>query len=257
MATHAGIRDNGEVEQETALVVLPPDTARSLIGKAVAALPQLKRAMANGRIIIAGGGTTRHVVRALLGEDPGHAAFAIGWIHDGEFAETPVTERGPGPYLIEESRVSRGWPGPLLERFDRGDIYIKGANAIDADGNVGILLGSPTGGSIGSALPILYARGAELIVPVSLQKLVPSIPAAGGKLGQRRLSRATGAPLGYMPIMAGFATVITETDAVRILYGLNATMVAAGGVGSCEGATILHVEGNASKVEALFEAIRR
>jgi len=247
MATHDGIGDNGEVEQETALVVLPPDTARSLIGKAVAALPQLKRAMANGRIIIAGGGTTRHVVRALLGEDPGHAAFAIGWIHDGEFAETPVTERGP----------SRGWPGPLLERFDRGDIYIKGANAIDADGNVGILLGSPTGGSIGSALPTLFARGAELIVPVSLQKLVPSIPAAGGKLGQRRLSRATGAPLGYMPIMAGFATVITETDAVRILYGLNATMVAAGGVGSCEGATILHVEGNASEVEALLEAIRR
>jgi len=243
------------VKLESALVVLPPDTARRLIGEAVAALPQLKRAMANGRIIIAGGGTTRHVVRALLGEDPGHAAFAIGWIRDGEFCETPSTGRGPGPYLIEESHVSRGWPGPLLERFDRGDIYIKGANAIDTDGNVGILLGSPTGGSIGSALPIIYARGAELIIPISLQKLVPSVSAVGNKLGQRRLSHATGAPLGYMPIMAGFATVITEIEAIRCLYGLDATMVAAGGVEACEGAITLHVEGDGEKLEALLKAI--
>ncbi len=245
------------MEKKTALVVLPPETSRRLIGEAVAALPQLKRAMANGRIVIAGGGTTRHVVRALLGEDPGHASFAIGWIHDGEFAETPVEGRGPGPYLIEESRVSRGWPGPVLERFTHGDLYIKGANAIDAEGNVGILLGSPTGGGIGDALPVIYARGAELIIPVSLQKLVPSIPAAGGKLGQRRVASATGAPLGYMPIMAGFATVITEIDAVRILYDLTATMVAAGGADDCEGAVVLHVEGKTSAVESLLETLRR
>ncbi len=243
------------MESNTALIVLPPDTARRLIGEAVAALPQLKRAMANGRIVIAGGGTTRYLVKALLGEDPGHASFAIGWIHDGKFAETPIEERGPGPYLIEESRVSRGWPGPLLERFTHGDIYIKGANAIDMEGNVGILLGSPTGGGIGDALPIICARGAELIIPVSLQKLIPSVPAVGGKLGQRRLSQATGAPLGYMPIMAGFATVVTEIDALRILYGLTATMVAAGGADSCEGATVLHVEGEPSKVEALLRVI--
>ncbi len=243
------------MKPQTALIVLPPDTARHLIGRAVAELPQLKRAMVNGRIIIAGGGTTRHVVQSLLGEDPGHAAFSIGWIQGGAFAETPVKSRGPGPYLIEHSHVSRGWPGPLLEQFEAGDIYIKSGNAIDAEGNVGILLGSPVGGGIGSALPIIYARGAELIIPISLTKLVPSIPAIGGKLGQQRLSQATGAPLGYMPIMAGFATVVTELDAIRILYDLTATMVASGGAEDCEGAVTLHVAGSAEKIGKLMKAI--
>jgi len=187
------------MKPESALIVLPPDTARRLIGRAVAELPQLKKAMVNGRIIIAGSGTTRHVVRSLLGEDPGHAAFTIGWIQGGAFTETPAKGRGPGPYLIEHSHVSRGWSEPLLEQFEAGDIYIKSGNAIDAQGNVGILLGSPVGGGIGSALPVIYARGAELIIPISLTKLVPSVPAAGGKLGQQRLSRATGLRTGISP----------------------------------------------------------
>ncbi len=242
--------------EKAALIALSPDTARHLIGRAVAELPQLKQAMVNGRIIIAGSGTTRHVVKALLGEDPGHAPFTVGWIQGGEFAETPVKNRGPGSYLIEHSHVARGWPGSLLEQFEAGDIYIKSGNAIDAEGNVGVLLGSPVGGGIGSALPIIYARGAELIIPISLTKLIPSVSAAGGRLGQQRLSQATGARLGYMPIMAGFATVITELDAIRILYDLTATMVASGGAEDCEGATTLHVEGNTGKVEKLMKAIR-
>ena len=246
----------GRMKKETALIVLPPDTARQLIGRAVAELPQLKRAMVDGRIVVAGSGTTRHVAKALLGEDPGHAPFSIGWIQGGVFAETPAQNRGPGPYLIEHSHVSRGWPGPLLEQFEAGDIYIKSGNAIDTEGNVGILLGSPVGGGIGSALPIIYARGAELVIPISLTKLVPSVSAAGGKLGQQRLSRATGAPVGYMPVMAGFATVITELDALRILYDLTATMVASGGAEDCEGAIVLHVEGGKEKIDELMAAIR-
>ncbi len=240
---------------ETALVVLPPDTGRRLIGRAVAELPQLKQAMANGRIVIAGSGTTRHVVRALLGEDPGHAPFTVGWIRDGQLCETPPRQRGPGAYLIDHSHVSRGWPGPLLEQFQAGDIYIKSANAIDPAGNVAILLGSPVGGTIGSALPIIFARGAELIIPVSLQKLIPSVAAAGGRMGQQRITRATGAPVGYMPILAGFATVITEIDALRILYRLDAVMVAAGGAEECEGAITLHAEGDAQGIGRLMEEI--
>ncbi|HGX92904.1 MAG TPA: hypothetical protein ENK35_06265 [Candidatus Tenderia sp.] len=238
-------------------MVLPPDVSRRLIGRAVAQLPQLKRAMANGRIIIAGSGTTRHVVKALLGEDPGHASFTIGWIRDGQLCETPVQGRGPGPYLIDHSHVSRGWPGPLLEQFEAGDIYIKSGNAIDAAGNVGILLGSPVGGSIGSALPIICARGAELIIPISLQKMVPSVAAAGGRMGQQRITRATGARLGYMPVMAGFATVVTEIEALRALYHLEATMVAAGGTGECEGAVTMHVEGGADGIGRLLDDIGR
>ncbi|MBF0368425.1 MAG: hypothetical protein HQL52_03115 [Magnetococcales bacterium] len=245
-----------ETKTTTALVVLRAEECRSLIGQAVAHLPQVIRAAGRGRMVIVGGATNRHVVRHLLKEDPGVAAFAMGWIQGGALGETPPEGRGPGPYLLERGRLSRGWPGPLLEKFEAGDIYIKGANAIDHNGHTAILLGSPLGGSIGLALPLLHARGGELIVPVSLEKMIPSIPATGGLLGQGRVERVMGTPVGIMPIPAGTATVVTEVTAFKTLFGVTATPVAAGGLAECAGALTLHLQGPIPQVDAAWNGVQ-
>ncbi|MBF0271856.1 MAG: hypothetical protein HQL98_07330 [Magnetococcales bacterium] len=246
----------------TAIAVLRPGEGRRLIGMAVARLPAVQERLQQGRMVIVGGSTTRHVVTALLGEDPGREAFTVGWIRDGLLGETPKEGRGPGPYLFEAGQVSRGWPGAMLERFQAGDVYIKGANAIDAAGHVAVLLASPVGGTIGAALAILMARGGELIVPVSLSKLIPSVPAACRLTGQGRAIRVMGSPVGYMPIMAGSATVVTEVAAMTILTAgqVRATPLAAGGVDDCEGSLVLALEGARAPVESameLLESIRR
>ncbi|MBF0626741.1 MAG: hypothetical protein HQL91_00830 [Magnetococcales bacterium] len=243
-----------EHPESTAIAVLRPGAGRRLIGLAVAQLPAVRARLAQGRMVIVGGTTTRHVVHALLGEDPGRDRFAVGWIRDGQLGETPREGRGPGPYLFENGQVSRGWPGPLLERFAAGDIYVKGANALDPLGNVAVLMASPTGGTIGAAMAILMARGGELIVPVSLGKLIPSVAAACRLTGQGRAIRVMGTPVGYMPILAGSATVITEVEAVEILSGglVQATLLAAGGVDDCAGALVLALAGAQGAVEAMM-----
>ncbi|MBF0342148.1 MAG: hypothetical protein HQL95_14480 [Magnetococcales bacterium] len=246
----------------SAVAVLRPGEGRRLIGLAVARLPAVRERLQRGRMVIVGGTTTRHVATALLGEDPGRESFAVGWIRDGALGETPKATRGPGPYLFEAGQVSRGWPAPLLERFEAGDIYIKGANAIDPEGNVAVLMASPTGGTIGAAMAILMARGGELIVPVSLGKLIPSVSAACRLLGQGRTFRVMGTPVGYMPILAGSATVITEVVAAGILSEgrAEATLVAAGGVDDCAGSLVLAIQGEREAVDALMdllEAMRR
>lgn len=246
-----------EEKKETALVVLRPEESRRLIGRGVAALPQVQSRLKIGRMVIVGGSTTRHVVDQLLGKDPGLATFAVGWIRDGQLGESP--EDGQGPFLIEDGQVSRGWPAPLLERYTGGDIYIKGANAIDPSGNAAILMGSPTGGTIGVALPLLQARGCELIIPVSLQKLIPSVPKAAPLLGQGKVKRVMGGAVGYMPIMAGTATVMTEVEALSQLFDVTATPVAAGGLDDCAGCVVLHLAGIPEMVEGawnLLESIR-
>ncbi|MBF0158349.1 MAG: hypothetical protein HQL58_02385 [Magnetococcales bacterium] len=239
----------------TALVVLQPEQSAALIGQAVAMLPQVIQRRQQGCMVIVGGSTTRHVVRYLLGEDPGRDSFAIGCIQHGRLGETDAGQRGPGAYLIQEGVVTRGWPGPLLSQFNKGDLYIKGANAVDAMGHSAILMGSPTGGTIGAAWSILMARGGELIVPVSLRKQIPSVMAVAGKLGHGRVDRVMGSPVGYMPIPAGFATVVTEIDAFRSLYQITATLVASGGWDDCAGALVFHLSGSATQVERAWEGI--
>lgn len=241
--------------QGTALIVLRPEEGRRLIGRAVAEMPSVQARTRSGRMVIVGGSTTRHVARHLTGDDPGLASFAMGWIRDGALGETPADGRGPGPVLFEEGVISRGWPGKLLESFATGDIYIKGANAIDPQGHAAVLMASPTGGTIGAALTLILARGGELILPVSLAKLIPSVPAACGLLGQGRVDRVMGSPVGYMPIMAGSATLVTEVTAIHRLAGVTATPVAAGGLDDCTGALTLHLRGPVDGVARIWGLI--
>ena len=233
----------------TALVVVRPEEGRRLIGRAVAQLPQVQARTRSGHMVIVGGSTSRYVAQSLLGEDPGGAAFSVGWIREGVLGETPRSGRGPGPVLFEEGVVTRGWPGHLMEQFGPGDVYVKGANALDPQGHAAVLMGSPTGGSIGVAITILSARGGVLILPVSLQKLIPSVPAVCGLLGQGCVDRVMGLDVGYMPIMAGTATLVTEVSAFQLLTGVRATLVAAGGVDDCEGALVFHLKGRTKEVE--------
>ncbi len=254
-ANAAAHSDRETAHGSSALVVLRAEEGAALIGRAVAALPRVRQRLQRGRMAIVGGGTTCHVVRHLLGEDPERDRFAVGCIRNGRLGETPAEGRGPGAYLFDHGVVSRGWPGPLLNDFEAGDIYIKGANALDAAGHVAILLASPVGGTIGAALAILMARGGELIVPVSLNKLIPSVPAACGLLGQGRVDRVMGTPVGLLPLMAGSATVITELTALRILYDLAATPVAADGFDDCAGAMVLHLSGAADRIDQLWQQL--
>ena len=239
-------------QNKTALIVVTAEVGRRLIGRAVARLACVQQRTKVGRMVIVGGGTTRFVAQELVGYDPGRDSFAIGCIKDARLGETPKEGRGEGAFLFDHGQVSRGWPGTLLESFQAGDIYIKGANAIDIYGNVGILMGSPTGGTIGAALSIVMARGCTLIIPVSLEKLIPSVSAALPLLGQGKVDKVMGVPVGMMPIMAGTATVVTEIEAIQILSGVVATPVAAGGMEDCQGAMTLHLQGDHAGVEQIW-----
>lgn len=239
----------------SALVVLRPCESRILIGRAVAQLPPVQRAAESGRLVVVGSSTNRHVIRRLTGEDPGCTPFAVGWIRDGVLGESPQEGRGPGPFLFEKGKRWRGWPGELLQRFEKGDVYVKGANAIDPAGHTAVLMGSPTGGTIGAAMAILLARGGHLVIPVSLEKLIPSVPAACAALSGERPHRVMGSPVGLMPIMAGSATVITEVEALASLFGVVAQPVAAGGLADCAGSLTLHLSGSPEAVDNAWNAL--
>ncbi|HID87971.1 MAG TPA: hypothetical protein EYP55_11450, partial [Anaerolineae bacterium] len=194
-------------EITSAVFALTPSESKRLIARAVAALPEVQRAMERGQIIIANGTTNAFVAEELLGVPVPKVRFAAGVISEGVLVVRRSEERLP-PYVLRDGEpVDLPMREALLE-FEADDVFIKGANAVDPQGNVGILMSHDRGGTIGMALGIVVARGAHLIAPVGLEKLIPSVPEASRHCGQLRQKYHLGNPVGLMPLVN--ARVITE-----------------------------------------------
>lgn len=217
-----------------------PAASKHIIAQAVCRLPQVKEAFANGKIIIGSGTTNLLVAQELLQTSfESYDPYVAGVITQRSACATELTQR-KGSWCIEKGKlVDEPWLD-FLHRFEPGDIFIKGANAIDPYGNAAVLLGDAQGGTIGQAIGIIKARGIEMIVPAGLEKLIPSCLAGESRMGHHKISHRLGLNLGYMVITG--ANIISEVESMKILFNADAVPVAAGGVGGMEGAVVLAVD---------------
>jgi len=240
------------METVTGVMVLNPPESKRLIAKAVVQLPHVKKAFAEGWLIIANGTTTAYIAEELLGKPVDKFTYAAGYIGHGKLSATPPEIRQT-PFIFHKGELVNVEAKVAIRSFGADDVFIKGANAVDPHGHVGILMSNELGGTIGMALGTIMARGAHLIVPVGLEKLVPSVPEAVRKCGIYRLKYATGDKVGLMAVHG--AEVVTEIEALKILADVEATMIAAGGLGESQGAVVLLVEGPEEKVQKAFEIV--
>lgn len=241
-------------EAAAALVSLTPSESKRLIAKGVAALPQVKQAMARGLVIIARGTSNTYVAEELLGNriEP-KCEYLRGCIVNGELGAN--TRRGGGPDLVlRDGKLIGVRPQDAIKEFSADDVFLKGASAVDASGEAGVLAAGSDGGTIGYALTTLIARRAHLIVPVGLEKLVPNVAEASRRCGVFRFKYSTGLPCALVPLVN--AEVVTEVQALAILARVRATHVASGGIGGSEGAVVLALEGSDESVERAFGIVK-
>jgi len=238
--------------QISAMVVLNPAESRRLLAKATVALPEVQDAWNNGMIILARGITNAFVTEELFGisVEP-KAGQTVGMVCGG------ITNANSGPppstwHVVRQGKVVEGADSNVeILNFGSGDVFIKGANAVDNDGNAGIYVSSVKAGTIGMAWPILTPRGCHLIIPVSLEKMVPSVIEAAKHTGIYHFKYSTGLPTKLVPVP--LAKVITEIQAFAVLAGVRAYHIGSGGVGGSEGSVHLSLEGNDERVEKAFE----
>jgi hypothetical protein len=240
------------------LFVFTPTESKRLIGKAVAALPEVRRAKDEGEIAIGHGSTNVYVAEELFGECTSRDKYLSGLVVNRILCVTQAEEK---PQLLVWRKGVLQAPAATmaetLKDFGAGSVFVKGANAVDPEGNVGVFVANPAGGTIGWSYGILSARGCHLIVPVGLEKLVPSVREAARLCGQDRLYYCQGIRVGMIPIMN--ATVVTEIDAFRILFGLKAVHVGGGGIKESQGSVVLVAEGEREALDraiALVESIK-
>jgi hypothetical protein len=242
-------------KQISAMVVLNPAESRRLLAKATVALPEVQHAYKNGMIIIARGITNAYVSEELFDTrvEP-KAGQTVGIICGG------ITNGNPGRspcrwHVTKKGKVAEGAdPNVEILNFGPDDVFIKGANAIDPEGNAGILTSSLKGGTIGMAWPIVTTRSSHLIMPVGLEKLVPSVIEAAKHSGVYYFKYSTGLPSKLTPVVLG--KVVTEIEALGVLAGVRAYHLSSGGVGGSEGAVVLAVEGDEKRLEKAFELVK-
>lgn len=238
-----------------ALVTLNPSESRRLLAKAVVALPEVQNAWKNGIIIIARGITNAYVTEELLGEtlEP-KAAQTIGMVVNG------TTNANSGPpastsHVIRNGKVVQNADSNVeILDFGRDDVFIKGANAVDPQGNAGIMTSSVRAGTWGMFSPIVTPRDSHLIIPVGLEKMVASVFEGMQHSGIYNFKYSTGVPAKLVPAVTG--KVVTEIQALALLAGVKAFHVCSGGVGGSEGAVVLALEGDDSHVQKAFELVK-
>lgn len=237
-----------------AVFVFTPHESKRFIAKAVAQLPEVKKAKAKGEIVIGHGSTNVYVAEEILGKCPERDKFLSGQIIHGILCVTQAEEKPPMIMIRKGKRIlPKLTMEETLMNFDAGSVFIKGANAVDPEGNAGVFVAHPSGGTIGYAYGILSARGCHLIVPVGLEKLVPSVQRASKLCGQSTFNYSQGIRIGMVPLVN--ARVITEVEAFRVLFDLEAIQIGGGGVRGSEGAVVLVVEGERKKVEKAIRLI--
>lgn len=232
-----------------ALFVLTPKESKQLIAKGIRALPEMKSAMKKGTVIVSWGSTCAYVAEELLGEKVDSQRYVAGYIGDGKLKVSEGKMR-INPIVLKDGKRVDIHPKDALVAFASNDVFVKGANAIDPEGNVGILLQNDLGGTIGTALGILAARGSHLLIPVGLEKLIPCVKEASNRCGLETVDYATGKKVGLMPVMYG--RTVTEIDSLQLLADVDVTLIASGGLDDSQGAVTLAVSGNEGEVKRLI-----
>jgi len=237
-------------------VTFTPAESKRLIGIAVARLPEVQRAMREGTVVIGVGTTNACVAEELLGQKIDRERFVAGMVlPDGTYvlpAEKRLKEM-----VIRGGKVLDARLDEVLPELTSRDVFIKGANAIDASGTAGIFIAGQQGGTIGRSIGTLRLRGVNLIIPVGLEKFVPgSIKDVSKLAGTDKVDFSTGTPVGIMPV---HGEVITELEAIYILTGAEAMVMGRGGVSGAEGAVTLLIMGDRAqlrKVRRLVASIK-
>ena len=104
------------------------------------------------------------------------------------------------------------------------------------------------------SLGTVVGRGVNFIIPVSLEKLIPvSIREVVAQLNDKEVNLAMGLTVNMMPTMG---KVVTEIEAFKILTGVEAVNIGAGGVGGAEGARILLLKGDEKAVTKAFNLVQ-
>lgn len=235
-------------------ILLTPSAGKRLIAKAIADNNEIKNALNSKKVVIIAGSTNGYVAEEILTSLGREKEFNRKRFFRGVTLPPlfKTTETGrladestfPGDVVIVKGIWQKGKTVvDIIDDLDSGDIIMKGANCLDINRKrAGILIGHPKGGTIGTAIQAIVGKRVTLILPVGLEKRVfEDLDTIANLLNN---PESTGPRM--FPVSGH---IITEIEAIEMLFDLKATLVAAGGVDGAEGSVRLAIHGDTEKLK--------
>jgi hypothetical protein len=235
--------------------VLTTAAGKRLIGKGLASHPGILSALKTGTLVIIAGTTNGYVAEEILSSiGQGQGFDRRRFLRGVTLPPTmPATDAGrlpdesefPGDVVIVNGIWQKGQTiFDVVDILKKGDVILKGANALDLSRNrAAILIGHPKGGTIGAAIQAVIGRRVRLIIPVGLEKRIHGdLDAIAEKLNT---PSGQGPRLWPVP-----GDVFTEIDAISLLTNARAELIAGGGVCGAEGSVRLGVSGEDDEMKA-------
>ncbi len=253
-----------------AQIVLTPAESKKLIAKAVARLKFVRQAANKGIVALHPSSSTYFIVEELTGSKPKTNYWVCGVVTPRGMCVEMAMALGIGLTPHEESTDPGDLQGTwviekrkqgaeeklssLLYRMTPSDVYVKGVNALDREGNVGVLFGLE--GSMGYIQAARKKRNFTIIYPAGIEKLIPlPVKEAAKEARFTRYESGMGMPVGLYPCPAGLT--INEVRAIEILSGASAIPIASGGLGGAEGAVTLVLKGESDKVKKALDFVEQ
>jgi hypothetical protein len=241
--------------------VITPAAGKRLIGKAMKLHPAIQRALASGTVVIVAGTTNGYVAEEILAASGACADFSKNrffrgitlppWRPTSGTGRLPDESSFPGDVVLVRGAWQKGKTlFDVADDLREGDVILKGANAIDVRSKrAAILIGHPKGGTIVRALQAVVGRRVRLILPVGLEKRVSAdLDALAAKLN---IPGASGPR--FLPVTG---EIVTELEAIALLCGASADLIAGGGVCGAEGSVWLSVDGTAEQEHTMEEILK-
>jgi hypothetical protein len=236
-------------------VTLTVAEGKKLIAKAVCALPEVRRARDQGRLLLMGGTTV-----SAVSEELGFGGMWISGRIDAHGCR--ATTRAAGPDTAPHNWLISGGVatsadadiGETVCGMTRDDVVVVGANVLDMQGRAAVAFAGLAGGGRGRALQLVACQGIPTIVAVGLEKLVPGTVARAVQVsGRVAPDGAMGCAVGLHPVDG---KVVTELESFQILYGVTPTVIAGGGLSGGEGSKTFVLEGTEEQVRAAARGVR-
>ncbi|MBN1517148.1 hypothetical protein JXA32_11355 [Candidatus Sumerlaeota bacterium] len=241
--------------------VLTPAAGKRLIGKALVDHHAVTSALNSGTLVIVAGTTNGYAAEEILAYIGQGEGFSRKKFFRGVTLppHRPTTDTGrlsdesefPGDVVITNGTWQKGKTiFDVVEDLKKGDVILKGANALDlACQRAALLIGHPQAGTIGVALQAVLGRRVQLILPVGLEK---RIDGDLDQIAQQMNAPSTSGPR-FWPVPG---EVFTELDAIALLTGAKAELIASGGVCGAEGSVWLAVSGTEDQLKDVDELIK-
>jgi hypothetical protein len=226
---------------------------KRLIAKGLLAYPPVQECLKTGKLILTKGTTNTYVAEEMINDSLTNGEYVYGYISPAK-SDTEVDRSKNRKELVFVNGQIKDIPyKDFLPEMEEGDIVIKGANIINhSKGQAAIMIGHPTGGTMGNIYPYIQEKKLRFIIPVGLEKeSSQDIDQIGkySKIEHEKVDRKTP----WLWSVKG--ELFTEIEAIKQFADLEVIHYGSGGIGGAEGAVSLLLRGSESEIQKALKVI--